>query len=665
MKHRNLIAMGPSSRFLIHHISDLHFGKGREPVEQKMPRQLKQQTTYRTDSYLSFLKRNDIDRPDIIIVSGDISSTGSYDECSEAEKFLIDVAQYTTNGETLLQKVVVVPGNHDVTWEEISKGRDQARFQAFEAKTAKFTTPASELRSVVFRDRKVLVYPINSASLGGARLNPDDSKAIQDAVEGLKASSTDSSTFRSLETAIDRVMGLLRIDPAAVDAEEIKRMEDDLRDIHQRFPDFLKVAVVHHNATTYPVPEFKSYDLFNMGRMKQILMESGFQILLHGHKHAFQAMEERNLETGTSLSIVGAGTLSSYGSASFNEISVDTERCLLSIHEVPWRAHNFSKDGRKPITVPWPERRQKMFSLVTRLYKIDHHVSSLVENVFDRLDDLEIRKQEDVGPALEGICDVLEAWKVGVSGVDINFVKEMKGQLKSGLHTHLFFTDVLGPQAWSHPSFSVHLAHQIRHYIKFNYRGGTNGDGRWCLDFEEPLRSAILRSINNAKQTLELYKESSYRSEQFELLSDIKPDEAASRPRFEIARILIWDPQDLARPAGEALIRLHKVMKVPLFYLAPDDLGDDYGRIRDIEFHFFCKRDGENLKWTDHGYWHDKRDTTQRRKRIDVSINGIGDPLSTFLKLLAHPKLLLAHDMMREVMRADSPDIQGQLTARG
>jgi 3',5'-cyclic AMP phosphodiesterase CpdA len=69
---------------------------------------------------------NSINKPDIVVVSGDIIKGGSPDEIatqySEVKEFLENIVAYFL--ERKKERIVIVPGNHDIDW-NISKASMQ------------------------------------------------------------------------------------------------------------------------------------------------------------------------------------------------------------------------------------------------------------------------------------------------------------------------------------------------------------------------------------------------------------------------------------------------------------------------------------------------------------------------------------------------------------
>ncbi|MCP3060966.1 metallophosphoesterase [Myxococcus sp. K38C18041901] len=57
---------------------------------------------------------------DLIVLSGDITQEATEDEFKEAEQFLDDLATKLMNG--VRERIIVVPGNHDINWKAASAG---------------------------------------------------------------------------------------------------------------------------------------------------------------------------------------------------------------------------------------------------------------------------------------------------------------------------------------------------------------------------------------------------------------------------------------------------------------------------------------------------------------------------------------------------------------
>jgi predicted MPP superfamily phosphohydrolase len=108
--------MGENSIVSIMHISDLH----------KSPQDSYESLFQSLVDDCNVYSTNNIKKPDIVVVSGDIIRGGSPDEIvvqySEVKDFLEKIVIHFLEGKK--ERIVIVPGNHDIDW-NISKASMQ------------------------------------------------------------------------------------------------------------------------------------------------------------------------------------------------------------------------------------------------------------------------------------------------------------------------------------------------------------------------------------------------------------------------------------------------------------------------------------------------------------------------------------------------------------
>jgi len=309
---------------------------------------------------------------------------------------------------------------------------------------------------------------------------------------------------------------------------------------------------------------------------------------------------------------------------------VDVNSGLARVEPFHWDKYSFKSTG-------------KLISLNLKKRLAIEGVSDSSLRFFTKLNNIIVGMEARGVLSKQDFNDVLrylEARGSGVAGVDERFLDEMNTQLHDRTYNRLFFTDILGPHAWSHPDFSVHMAQQIRHYIEMNFKKGDDGEEWvWVTKFRSELNQAIQKCFENARNFLGREEIT-----QFKWLSTPTPaDDPPDPPRFEIARVLLWKEQDLLTTPAKVLVKLHKYMRMPLFYINPKELRADpeslnLGDVLRYEYHIFVRSDG-----TYRGDYYPRttgpKDRT-RRPILEEGIPGnIGDPVNHFYRLLTYGNL--------------------------
>ncbi len=311
-----LLARHFAEPLVIHHMSDLHFGE--DPREQY------------AEHYLREIASSDTRRPHLLVLSGDMREPGSDGAPGDAgaserwhahaTRWLSDVGhELRKRPHALLDgdapRVLLVPGNHDVDWNEKLDSPLLSRpfRQVCEAVHPPVAWPEpgdDGLRVQTFSDsedggRKVQLLLLDSTAFGAAReLNVH----LWDWLEA--------------ERANGRREALMSSEPGYVAPETLLKVDAVSDD-----PRLVRIGVLHHPVSPVPcrwVGRFAG--LLNAGQLKERLISKRTAAVLHGHMHAsWLGRESWPLESSWSLRVLGAPALGSerlHENPGFNEVRV-------------------------------------------------------------------------------------------------------------------------------------------------------------------------------------------------------------------------------------------------------------------------------------------------------------------------------------------------------
>lgn len=346
-------------RFIIHHISDIHVGGSYSLINNKdwqgsaLADMLKIPPMR---EYIYYLDGNLEQCPHVLIVSGDLGTTGSKDELHSAVSFVKEICENHMQELGSLhwsRRCIIVPGNHDVQWiEKPSRKVREDKFKLFKTETKDFITPFAKPISdgryipfLVIPDIPLLVYGFNS-SMGGGEFLPLLEKIRSEFRKIVASKKSDAEELRS------KIRELARIDAAFVDEADLRIFRGwhtkwgESEESH--YEEYVKIAVCHHHLSHFPITEIKKFEsVINAGRIKQTLLGCDFDVVLHGHKHLSKGFYEEFLgDYQRGLHIISAGTLSNWpaeGFPEFNQIEIscdskDVYKCEVFAVEL--------KDGR-------------------------------------------------------------------------------------------------------------------------------------------------------------------------------------------------------------------------------------------------------------------------------------------------------------------------------
>lgn len=268
------------SRFLGHpidmviwHLSDLHFGKFNkvEPDSRQLAFTIAKLAT----------DHNKI-HPDVIVVSGDVSSVASNDEFTQFKTFC-SVLSHALWGGSHPERILVVPGNHDVSWKENRVSDHLSAFAANFADDSVCITPFGTDR-VEFAGGRISVKRINPnpATVPPFAVIHDKEKGIEFIlfVSGYFSGKIPDQVVTALKgvgEADKDLLILLRHDEGAVNQEYLFNISAYLE---KRATTAL--GVMHHNPIQYGVETCQNRFA---PQLLETLWNKRVPILLHGHIH--------------------------------------------------------------------------------------------------------------------------------------------------------------------------------------------------------------------------------------------------------------------------------------------------------------------------------------------------------------------------------------------
>ncbi|MGH9937528.1 MAG: metallophosphoesterase, partial [Blastocatellia bacterium] len=325
----------PPARIL--HLSDLHFGVNDDPDVRLQP-------------LLSDLKDRreglGIESLDYLVISGDLTNRGAYEEFEQVHDFLSDLVKAM---KLTAERTIIVPGNHDLSWDEevyewmqerkvaldklppdscVRQGkgylvRDDARYPKRFANFARFhhqfkqleysLKPEAQSLSLLFEETGIQFLALNSAWM------IDEFHAGRSGVN---------------EKALAK--GLIEADRKIEEAKSAKLMKDDAS--------VLRIAIWHHPATGNE----KIADDDFLERLRK----ADFKLCLHGHVHEDRADLVGYLHPTRKLYMAGAGSFGAVAADRppstprlYNLIEIPRDHSLIRVHTRCMRKESGAWEG--------------------------------------------------------------------------------------------------------------------------------------------------------------------------------------------------------------------------------------------------------------------------------------------------------------------------------
>lgn len=319
----------------IHHISDLHIGgnlrstidvKDRSAAGRRIAALAGDGTPL--DSYLNHVRQlaTASRAPHIVVVTGDIVNRPNSSDGVEALRWLTELEHLLAGHPDLAAddpRVLLVGGNHDVSWDLSLDARPETRHRWFADTFSDYPHPhlqepdgARRPISVDFRGIGLRVFLLGSAESGGEVAADEDRQQLAIHLKQLREA-PDESAVRALVRSFDR------IDPGLVARAILDRLGPATG--------FVTIAAIHHPLSPVPSVEVAPYaGVVNAGQVKLSLSRARTALLLHGHTHLGFMASERLLDSefGWTLRIAGAPTLASTATDEqngYNEVFVSRE----------------------------------------------------------------------------------------------------------------------------------------------------------------------------------------------------------------------------------------------------------------------------------------------------------------------------------------------------
>jgi len=312
----------------IHHISDLHHGgnlranvdaKDTSPAGRRFAQVAGAGTPL--DRYLAHVRQlaSQGQAPHIVLVTGDVVNRPDDAFGQAARAWLGDLRDVLPDHPDLGpddERIVLVGGNHDVSWDQCVDENPHARHEWFAV--AFHDYPHADLHLPAATNRRLEVrYPaaglrlllLGSAESGG------ESRLIQELKEAVSEGD---------ETAVLEVVDKLEhLDPGIVSRAVLDRITPE--------SGMLTFAALHHPVSPVPAVEVAPYSgIVNAGQAKRALAEARTALVLHGHTHMsfFAAERILNATPNWTMRIAGAASLAAASSDEqngYNQVFVARE----------------------------------------------------------------------------------------------------------------------------------------------------------------------------------------------------------------------------------------------------------------------------------------------------------------------------------------------------
>jgi 3',5'-cyclic AMP phosphodiesterase CpdA len=374
------------------HLSDIHAGNGElvdEDGKSSVPKAERIKQLGRLSTYITSLSV----KPNYVVVSGDITIKGQLDGMEIFRAWLYN--HIATDHLPEPSKIIIVPGNHDVARRTRVEQPDVERFRnfwnefgtSFPHATIPDLDPPVDLSALLSTadpsgvvggikiitkhgrqslahsypflfdpEQRLFIFAFNSAHACGVPLAPDSE--ILTALQALQRLQPSSSTAGQLIGDVTaRYLDSLIIDAGLITDEQLRIFARCVAFLRKKYTETFdtstKIAVLHHHIGHLwkQQLELKTFEAtIDASQLKQALIETSFDVVLHGHKHTNHVGIEGGLIPVSSnsrfspLCVISSGTVGGYPRLNDHQSFVllhlkggDARRTEMVITEVPIR----------------------------------------------------------------------------------------------------------------------------------------------------------------------------------------------------------------------------------------------------------------------------------------------------------------------------------------
>jgi hypothetical protein len=556
---------------------------------------------------------------DAVVCSGDIGFGGTEKSLKEGFDYLKLLVAKSSGTRGRSMQVVIAPGNHDVirpSMDMLDTERDRVRF-------ANFITAANDstLQCVIpdfTEDRRVNCYtslgnhvcivPICTTWFSG-----DEPPEYREIASILSAVGVNEDTQKKVKNALATDMPFVRM----ADIDNLSTFASGDSPLNKAI---IRIAVAHHPLWPLPSVEstYRGFDTTANGMEVATRLDAlGFQLVLHGHKHylgcsmiaGIRSRVGSEVAELTEILSASGGLLFDpdeshrFGFQTVNIEITDGTTTKLSINNVTrgsraegmeickaivslrpiqrvaaqipnyaarWmKVSRHSADEKKKMGSDW----QLRYDVVSHLgmpdlvQAVDAKVQAAVaeqirsgdENGATNLIETIVESDHFLSVAINSLKEFTSG---GSRGVDDDFVKRITKSATTSKRA-MVFVDVNGNGTWGRPDLIENAASLFRVYTERNHErfGSPDGPRAWRCRLSE-LETAVTNVLRSQGQS------------------------SSSALEFDLARILVWTREALYAPSALVLLHLHRVFKVPLFFVDLADICHSYLR----DFH---------LEWSD------------------------------------------------------------------
>lgn len=332
--------LGFNVETVIWQISDIHFGKYNKLDND--PLELAARIASAASSYKNI-------SPDIVIISGDLTSVAADNEFHDFNTFCTKLSKCLW-GDSYPERLLVVPGNHDIRWEDDGLSDRLRKFKSIVANSRNCITPFSEDQSI--DGGNIVVKSINDSTddvppfvkISYFNRNLEIYLLVTGYYSGEVPLEVRDILSEEIDASVENLNNLLRTDKGAVNQQYLFMLNSEIsEDLNA-----LRIGVMHHNPIPYGTePCENKYAPLLM----ETLRKKNINIIMHGHVHLTEDLSSNRPFLQTCSYPIPCPTLTSInlsGKKGINVHLIGNDNGLTAVSTSIWElsaSSGFNEDG--------------------------------------------------------------------------------------------------------------------------------------------------------------------------------------------------------------------------------------------------------------------------------------------------------------------------------
>ncbi len=299
----------------------------------------------------------------VLVISGDLVHQSGWKEAASVRRF---IERLRTALDLPPDRVLIIPGNHDVNLRTAVRHADLSRSEYAEA-TQGYRTATQHCQEIAFPEDGLAFLLTDTVSSVGVPVNLDKViGAVQRAFPDLDGTALKTVVAEAVSTEVPTIatepvkQALQRLASLSAPAPSVSGTMSTDPDLVRLPRELLGLLISHYPLLPCPWTnvEIKQFHLpVGAGQVKRLLSDAGVHVCLHGHQHVSWMHTEKTVSGSPDMrfACIGAGSLTQ-DDKSFNLIKyalmTETGEARIAVRPISLRPNRVQQDDARRLHIP-------------------------------------------------------------------------------------------------------------------------------------------------------------------------------------------------------------------------------------------------------------------------------------------------------------------------